>query len=566
MLFSSNSSRRGWSLATATALTLVAGRLFVPLAPAGAVGGSYTVLSAADTADAAPGDGICLTGPTAGSTCTLRAAIEEANRDGIASTIGFAIAGTGPYTIALTGNLPALSAGDTTIDGYTQPMSAPNTDPLVSNAKILVQIAGTGSGGPEGINIRSDGNVVRGLAIYNTRSPVFISGGSDNLVVGNFLGTNAAGTFANRVKNDNSFGVVIDNPTIGNHGDRNQIGRAGAADRNVISGNSGRGVYLNNYVVDNVIQNNIVGLNPMGTAALPNASHGIDVNGGGFRTLIGGTGPQDGNLISGNDHHGIEISHNPGASTIANQAIGNRVGTDPSGNTGPAYARNGETYLGANVHLEDHVEATVVAGNIIGNGRYGGIKVDSGSFKSAIRNNRVGISANGTPIPNGEYGIQVEVGSRDNVIGPGNEIAFNANGIRLQDADTVQNTITRNSIHDNDGLGIDIAPLGQVNPNDAGDADTGANEMQNFPVITGVTGSTVSGTACAGCTVEVFRSDGPAGAYGEGRVYLGSATAAGDGTFSAPIPANSTGPYTATATSPTGNTSEFSLNVAPSSK
>ncbi len=102
---------------------------------------------------------------------------------------------------------------------------------------------------------------------------------------------------------------------------------------------------------------------------------------------------------------------------------------------------------------------------------------------------------------------------------------------------------------------------------------TGPNDHQNFPVITGVTSSggttTVAGTfhSTPGTTFTLdfytLSSINPSG-YGEGRYVLGSAPlktdASGNGSFSLafPTPAGGAKMVAATATDPTGNTSEFS--------
>ena len=44
------------------------------------------------------------------------------------------------------------------------------------------------------------------------------------------------------------------------------------------------------------------------------------------------------------------------------------------------------------------------------------------------------------------------------------------------------NQILGNAIHHNSGLGIDLGTLGMT-PNDDLDADTGGNELQNYPII-----------------------------------------------------------------------------------
>jgi hypothetical protein len=125
--------------------------------------------------------------------------------------------------------------------------------------------------------------------------------------------------------------------------------------------------------------------------------------------------------------------------------------------------------------------------------------------------------------------------------------------------------VTRNSIFANNRLGIDLDPLGQPNPNDAGDADGGPNERLNFPEIQTATTSSVTGTACGGCTVEIFVADAGAGAHGEGKTFVGSATAGTSGAFTAVVTGAASGSFvTATATDAQGNTSEFSTNKAVS--
>ena len=282
----------------------------------------------------------------------------------------------------------------------------------------------------------------------------------------------------------------------------------------------------------------------------------------------------EGNLISGNDGHGIEVSHSP--TTVGNQIVGNRIGTDPTGNSGPAYAQNGIRYGHEEVHTEDHVTGTIIAYNIIGNTTLGGIKIDSFSAGTQIHDNKIGVSANGTSIPNGPYGIQIEEGSHDTVVGPNNIIANNRVGIRIQDGTTdlcqvsggcpaVNNTITQNSIYNNDRLGIDIAPLDVIN-----DASVTSpnNNNAHFPVLSAATSTSVTGTTCASCKVELFVADGTTtdpsleSSYGEGKTFLASGNADGSGNFSLAIAASSTSRLvTSTATDSTGNTSEFSRNI-----
>jgi hypothetical protein len=138
------------------------------------------------------------------------------------------------------------------------------------------------------------------------------------------------------------------------------------------------------------------------------------------------------------------------------------------------------------------------------------------------------------------------------------------------------NRITANSIFGNgsaaNDLGIDLG-LDGVTANDAGDGDSGANRLQNFPVLTNVV------VSLAGVTFEGFLSSAPDTTYtveffanyvrertglSQGQSFIGATNLATDATgtkfFSVTLPADVTCRFlaTATATDPDGNTSEFS--------
>ena len=147
-----------------------------------------------------------------------------------------------------------------------------------------------------------------------------------------------------------------------------------------------------------------------------------------------------------------------------------------------------------------------------------------------------------------------------------------------------QNRITRNSIFANGGLGIDLGNDG-ITPNDGDnpattgvdpDSDTGANNLQNFPVVitvfqgsTIVRGNLVS-TPNSTFTLEFFYSLSPSAAEAEGQVFIGAipvtTDANGNASFAVTF-SNVTAPVgsfvTATATDTQGNTSEFSVMPSP---
>ena len=154
-----------------------------------------------------------------------------------------------------------------------------------------------------------------------------------------------------------------------------------------------------------------------------------------------------------------------------------------------------------------------------------------------------------------------------------NVIAGNrGTGVQIFGFATTNNLVSRNSIHDNGGLGIDLDADG-VSPNDAGDGDGGSNLLQNFPVLTSATitggvtrvAGTLNSTPQTTFRVEFFSNGAcdPSG-FGEGARFLGSTDVTTDGAGNASFAVTGLGDpgadrsVTATAIDPNGNTSEFS--------
>jgi hypothetical protein len=182
----------------------------------------------------------------------------------------------------------------------------------------------------------------------------------------------------------------------------------------------------------------------------------------------------------------------------------------------------------------DAEDRNLISGNVAGG-------VDMVTTNSTVQGNYIGTDSTGEDaLPNGQKGVRFFATSVGNTIEE-NLIAFNPVGIRVEGAGAIHNTFTRNSIHSNDDAGIIISG--------------GGNEDLAAPVITGF--GSVSGTACASCTIEVFSDD-----EDQGRTYEGSTVADGAGGWT--FGATPAGPnVTATATDAAGNTSEFSEPVSP---
>jgi hypothetical protein len=600
---------------------------------------------------------------------SLRDAITNANATPGLDTIVFNIPATGLKTINLLTSLPDIT-DPIVIDATSQPEYA---------GAPLVELDGLAAGtNGNGLVIKAGSSTVRGLAIVNftnngiwlnacnnntiqanylgvdangttakpntrgllltnssnnliggatatTRNVISGNGtngieinGDTNLIQGNFIGTNAAGTAAL----PNEDGVLIANGTSTN----NVIGGTAAGAGNLISGNRDDGIFTTG--AGTTLQGNFIGTNVAGTDAIPNWS-GIQAMGSNM--LIGGLVAGARNLISANRFTGVKIQG------TGSKLQGNYVGTDITGTLllgDPFHCvlASGNALVGgtvpearniissaafANVGLEfNNAGPATVQGNYIGTdvtgtralgNRGGGIDITSsgnligglvagagnvisgnvygirlGSFAflvtgNVIQGNIIGLnSTESAPLPNAQVGIWIDLVTDNTTIGgtqsgAGNKIAFN-DGPGVFSIGGNGNSVRGNSIFSNSSLGIDLGFNG-VTANDSNDGDIGPNNLQNFPVITG-TISTSNSTTIQGSlnsspntTFQIdFYSNSavdPLG-HGEGAQFFGTTSVNTDGNGNAtinvmlPVSLPAGRAVTATATDPNGNTSEFS--------
>jgi len=226
-------ARETVGVALASAAMLFGGIVLAP-ARASATSVVFVVNSTADRDDAVV-DGTCQT--TVAGECTLRAALTEANAITASPVlVQFAIPGAGVKRIAVGTRLPLINNGSAgiTIDGFSQPGSAPNTSALTDNGVRMIEIVGTGPNGIDGLIFIGSNNAVRGVDIHGFKRAIRMTGSTAqfNQVTGNIIGLMPNGDF------DPTYADVPGSPCIdiNNGASRNRIGMPGSGNRNVISG------------------------------------------------------------------------------------------------------------------------------------------------------------------------------------------------------------------------------------------------------------------------------------------------------------------------------------------
>jgi CSLREA domain-containing protein len=481
---------------------------------------------------------------------------------------GNLISGNGGYGIYVkaTGGKTKATASSNVIEGNQIGASAAaDTKPLGNGDGIVVENAqATQIGGP--------GPAQPNVVVANSRG-ITVEGGpsaSGNTVQGNFIGTNpdsapglgnekygvlllaahdtvVGGTFAGAgnlisgngvgVQVENGHGNTIQGNRIGTTADgdhklanyigvqvrsaeTNLIGVPGSDSGNLISGNTSIGVQITSLSRKgqtpgfNQVQNNLIGTNVDGTAAVPNGI-GADIEAGASHNQIGGSGAEDTNLISGNLGDGVLLTG--GASE--NDIHDNNIGTNMPG-TGPLPNGGSRGNRGNGIEISDatgnQVGGSSGEGNTISGNNKDGLLIKGKSSGTQVLGNLIGTyasegaSADRSYLGNADNGVEV-VDATYEVIG--GDLLTTPGGTC---------TGACNDISGNRGAGVAISGTAGsviVEGNDIGVDPSGAIASPNYDggiITTGAPGGYIGGTDPDARDVISGNAPGPGLKLGDG--------------------------------------------------
>ena len=381
---------------------------------------------------------------------------------------------------------------------------------LVQGNYVGTDVTGTTAFDPTGNRLGNGGNgvllfdqatgntIADNVVSGNSRDGVNVSGtsstaiGSDNVVQGNFIGTDRTGTTAYD-PSGNPLGNLANGISLRDGAHNDTIGGIAFGAGNVISGNGQDGIYLNDEqigpVVKILVEGNYIGTDvtgtlvsdasalPLGNGFLSGSGNGVDLAFTAFGTngdLIGGTAFGAGNVISGNVNDGILMAGSP--RTTANMVQGNFIGTDVTGS----------------------------------------LAVDAHGFSFGNGNNGVEISGPANNLIGGT------VAGAANVIANNGVFSGTGVGVLVNGSTATGNGIRQNSIYQNFPSAVGISLVAGGNAGQPAPVLNVANYVPGTGPLT-VTGTVV---AAAGSTLEFFANSTPPPTDCEGQLYLGSGPAA----------------------------------------
>jgi hypothetical protein len=374
---------------------------------------------------------------------SLRQAILDANKTTAVDTIKFAI-GSGTKTISPKTHLPGVSQ-PAILDATTQPGFA---------GKPLIELNGSAGGGSEGLKIIGGGVTIRGFVINRfAGSGIFIYKGSgNNKIVGNWIGVDKTGSAAaankahgiicqsknntiggasaadrNVISGNDKAGVFFyladgsNNKVVGNYvgtdytgskaihnhngvqingANHITVGGTAAGSRNVISGNTHDGVLMvTTGSRENTVQGNYIGTNAAGTGALGNGWYGVEISQ--HDNVVGGTVAGARNIVSANGMDGVVFYL---ATGYNNRCEGNYIGTDYTGTKD--LGNKGVGVCATNGACNNVIGGSTAASrNIIAGNDLSAVGLYFASHGNKVQNNYLGVGATGMALPNAKNGV-----------------------------------------------------------------------------------------------------------------------------------------------------------------
>jgi CSLREA domain-containing protein len=571
--------------------------LFIAASLAGPLSAKPLIVSASPSADktfvvdatydevsSGAANGICTT-PVGGG-CTLREAIKEANANSTGNTtITFALYSNASLNLTL-GALLAVG-NHITIDGtgasfYINGAGNPADTDVFSvqgndNTLQLLTIRNSRRDGIFvgyiGIDGYGNNNRINNVIVAGSvRNGVYIHQSSGNWVSGSLIGSTAwinnlcatgqgngadgivvdgnsqdARLSNNRIVCNGASGVYISqsNATqlwdniIGTDGTSYALGNGytGVKDYlstntllngNLISRNGWEGVWLQGSTGATLVHNKI-GTAASGNTTMGNLYDGVNLSDNANNNTIGSSSDANlRNVISGNSLSGIAL--NSGAHD--NLIDGNAIGIGNDGVTAVPNEYAGVAIVGGsnnnNIGAPDGSTLQLVASNL-----REGIYIESANSNHIHTSNHVGLAGTGsTPRGNGREGILI-VNAANNLIE--GHYAYNGlAGIAIVGDTATSNLAVPTYIYSNGGLPVDLGNDGATLNGSHG--TTGPNHWLPYPVITGVSGSSVSGTTCNNCYIFIYQAiRNPATNRGGGELLsMTTANASGAWTYTLP--------------------------------
>ncbi len=403
---------------------------------------------------------------------------------------GNTVGGTAPYAgnlISANGNSGVSISGSGTdanvVDGNKVGTDGGGSQSL-GNASDGITIDSGAAGNTIGGTVAGSLNVISG----NVHKAVLITdaGTDDNIVEGNYLGTDATGTHA---LGNGGAGVAL-----ANGAQDNTVGGTMAAARNVVGASTGNGVIIGGFgannasTSDNLVEGNYIGIDKTGTQDLGEGIAGVNIESGGTDNTIGGTSAAARNVISGSGF-GVYIG---GMGASDNRVEGDYIGTDLTGNVAIGNVSGGVFLIGG---ASDNTigGTTPAARNVIsGNVGNGVAIIGPGTNDNMVAGNYIGTDSSGThalgngDATDGANGVPISGGASDNTIGgtaagSGNVIAASiGNGVVIAGPGTNDNMVVGNYI------GTDSSGTHAL-----------GNSLCGITLVNAASGNTIGGTTAA---------------------------------------------------------------------